>query len=209
MRLSTAILTTAVIGLIKQTAGASPILWSGNDHYYQLVSPSAGITWTDAETAASAATYLGLKGHLATISSQAEFNFIVANFPTNFTWIGFYDPIGAAHGPDGGEGSGSQHAANFVWADGEPVSYTAWLPNEPNNAASEGENYTWYEQRNGVWGWNDYQNFAAAVTGASPSPPISYLIEYSVPEAGTRVLIAVSGLGLLLRERRIRPSLGY
>jgi hypothetical protein len=200
MRLATALFAIMVVGLLAQTADAGPILWSGNGAYFQLVSPASGITWTDADAAASAATYLGLNGHLATITSQAEFNFIVANFPTNFTWIGLYDPIG---GGDGNGGPGSQHAAEFVWADGEPVSYTAWLANEPNNAADGGENYTWYEQRNGVWGWNDYQNLAAAVTGADPSPPTSYLIEYSVPEPGAHAFIALVGLGFLLRRRRL------
>src|SRR5262245_30350869 len=77
------------------TAGpaTTPVQWSGNCHYYQLVSPPAGITWTSARDAAFAATFQGLPGHLVTFGSDEEWQFVRTTFPTNFTWIGLTDQV--------------------------------------------------------------------------------------------------------------------
>ena len=62
--------------------------FSGNGHYYQLVTGT--INWTNAKTAAEASTYEGLTGYLVTITSAAENNFIKNKIATN-TWIGGSD----------------------------------------------------------------------------------------------------------------------
>ena len=62
--------------------------FSGNGHYYQLV--TGNINWTNAKTAAEASTYEGLTGYLVTITSAAENNFIKNKIATN-TWIGGSD----------------------------------------------------------------------------------------------------------------------
>ena len=62
--------------------------FSGNGHYYELVSGT--INWEDAKTAAEASTYLGLTGYLVTITSAAENNFIKNKISTA-TWIGASD----------------------------------------------------------------------------------------------------------------------
>ena len=51
-------------------AEALPIQWIGNGHYYDLVSST--LDWSTADAAASASTYLGQQGHLATLTSSAE-----------------------------------------------------------------------------------------------------------------------------------------
>jgi len=53
---------------------ATPIEWptydGGSGHYYELVAPAGGITWTAAKTAAEQRTWLATPGHLATVNSS-------------------------------------------------------------------------------------------------------------------------------------------
>jgi hypothetical protein len=179
-------LVTLLLMGIASSVVAAPLLDAANGHYYNLVSPTNGITWTAASAAASASTFNGVNGHLATFSNAAEFNFVTTAFPQSFTWIGFSDQAV--------EGS-------FVWVTNEPVTYTGWLLNEPNNAASgNGEDFAWYELRNGVWGWNDYQDVANIV---ATSIPTSYIVEYDVPEPASLSCLTC-GVIVLLSRRRLR-----
>jgi hypothetical protein len=76
-------------------------------------------------------------GHLATIADAGEDAFVSAAAYGGWAWIGFSDV--AVEG-------------TFVWETGEPVTYTNWCPNEPNNCCS-GEDWTTIN-----WcgsGWND------------------------------------------------------
>jgi hypothetical protein len=126
-----------------------------NGYTYYLTSPGS---WTDCEAFAQT-----LGGNLVTIRDSAEDQWVSATFTTLATdltgqsdpqlWIGFYDPVL-------NDGSGTQHAADFVWADGEPVTYTDWAPGEPSNSG----NVEYYAQlRNPADGapiasWNDVAN---------------------------------------------------
>lgn len=75
-------------------------------------------------------------GHLATISSAAENNFI-ATIAGGLAWIGLTD---------------QDSESNFVWVTGEPFVYTNWAPGEPNNVGNE----DWVEINRGGFGrWND------------------------------------------------------
>ena len=83
-------------------ANAAAIQWpisdSGNDHYYDVI-VQPGIDWVQAK---SAAELRG--GYLVTILSQAENDFLFANFvskPENWVLSGFAPPYeGQAAGPD-------------------------------------------------------------------------------------------------------------
>ncbi len=84
--------------------------------YFLLPSP---MSWPIAE--ANAQSY---GGHLVTINSQAENDWLVSQFGAfgvNLAWIGFTD--------EANEGS-------FVWSSGEPATFTNWLPGEPNNESN-------------------------------------------------------------------------
>src|SRR4051794_4755221 len=76
---------------------ATPIYDAGSGHYYDVIFASS-ITWDDARAAALAQSYLGLQGHLATITSAVEDGFVgtavAAAGPGEF-WAGGYQAASA------------------------------------------------------------------------------------------------------------------
>ena len=100
------------------------------DHHYLLVNDAAGIDWDEARIQATAMTHQGLAGHLATITSQAESDFIRDNVappaasstPTTEIWIGGVQQPGGAE-PGGG----------WAWVTGEAWSFENWWQGEPND----------------------------------------------------------------------------
>ncbi len=92
---------------------------SGNGHYYRLVEESA--TWEEAEVLATTARHEGFTGHLVTINSQEEQNFLLNNvIDDDWVWIGFDD---------------RQVEDDFRLVTGETITFTNWGENEPNNSA--------------------------------------------------------------------------
>lgn len=79
-------------------------------------------------------------GHLVSIGSACE-NAFVSSIAGGWAWIGFTD---------------QDSEGNFVWVNGEPVTYTNWCGGEPNNCCI-GEHWTTIN-----WGgdgcWNDLYN---------------------------------------------------
>lgn len=116
-----------------------------NGHFYTLVS-APYITWAEARDAAAATLRCGQPGHLVTITSQEEQDFLVGAFgagPLGTKWMGAFQPI-STDGVDGWE-----------WVTGEPFTFTQWHPGEPNNS-----NYglLGYEDAGVFWNngnWND------------------------------------------------------
>jgi hypothetical protein len=102
-----------------------PIQYPANGDYFYLLDQD---TWTDSEAQAMA-----MGGQLVTINSAAENAFVYDTFSAGGTrnlWIGLYDPTQ--------DSEGGSHASNFVWVDGEPVTYTDWANGEPNNDGFNG-----------------------------------------------------------------------
>ena len=59
---------------------ATPIQWggaSGNGHHYDVVPVADRVTWETARDDAAVSIFHGIPGYLATITSQAEQDFIV------------------------------------------------------------------------------------------------------------------------------------
>jgi hypothetical protein len=110
---------------------ASPVQWSiadgGNGHYYEAVLVSEGISWTNANIAASSKEG---NWHLATITS-AEENAFVYDLVDD-------DPAfwkrGGTSGNWGGPWIGGYQVDDtgpWYWVTGEPFIYTNWGPREP------------------------------------------------------------------------------
>jgi hypothetical protein len=123
------------------------VVFPNNGHAYLLVAASSPIDWSDARSAS-----LALGGHLATVSSQAEHDFLLtllAASSAREVWIGGTQANGASE-PDGGWG----------WDNGEPLTLGLWGPGEPNNYADA-------EACMGLRadGWNDEGCANGAVTG--------------------------------------------
>ncbi len=95
-------------------------------------------SWTNAQSTCS-----GLGGHLVTINSAAENNFILSIHSPTRQWIGFTD---------------QDVEGDWQWVTGEPVTYTNWnTPNEPNNSGG----IEHYGEMSGSTGeWNDMPNDA-------------------------------------------------
>ena len=110
-----------------------------NGHFYQFVQ-SPGITWTAAKAAADATSLYGMKGYLATITSQAE-NVFAFSKTLSTGWIGASDAgnVGDWQWVDGPE-SGLQFWQGL--GNGSPVNgqYNDWNAGEPND--SEGSSST-------------------------------------------------------------------
>lgn len=105
----------------------TPVLWSGNGHYYKLV--RSELSWEQANTAAGAMSHNGLQGYLVTITSSEESNFIINNLGmmTNETfWTG---------GTQQWE-SGDDPWDGWQWGTGEIWSFENWddsSAEEPND----------------------------------------------------------------------------
>jgi hypothetical protein len=176
-------------------AFSSPIQWTlasgGNGHWYDLTTTPS--TWTASNTQA-----INAGGYLATITSGAEDTFLIDNFSTlkQHLWIGLTDA--AIEG-------------TFVWVTGEPLTYTNWLPGEPNNGfpcCAPDEDYgelvvvpipEWV-----VPGWNDLPN-------AGPDfQPILGIVEFNTNPIPEPTTVSISAAGLLalfvLRSRRVLAS---
>lgn len=103
---------------------AGPITNTANGHLYYLLSTN---TWTGAEAEA-----VSLGGHLVTLNDTNENHWVCSNFllyagAPRVLWIGYFQPQGSAE-PLGG----------WQWVSGESVTFTNWIPGEPNNNSSKG-----------------------------------------------------------------------
>lgn len=142
--------------VLASCAAAAPIEY--NKHYYEEITVPGGILWNDAKHQAETKCYYGFKGHLATITSQDESNFIAAHFPAAGYALGGYQ---APHS--------QEPAGGWKWITGELWSFTNWAPGEPNNT-NGGEDIlmTWDPKGR----WND----------GTRNPVSGYIIEYeSIP----------------------------
>ena len=153
-----------------------------NGHQYALLQNA---NWSDSEAAA-----VRFGGHLATIRSVAEQNFVFSRFGAyggqqHLLWIGLTD-------------TGSP--LNFRWTSGAPVTYTNWDNGEPNNASGN-ESYVamYYPNFRNPGAWNDWAQRASDPIGI----PFNGVVEISVPEPSAFAFVAAMGLtGVCLLRRR-------
>jgi hypothetical protein len=156
---------------------ATPVYWDpnagGNGHYYEYYPESTNpfTDWTFALAHAASLTHAGLPGYLATITSQAEQDFVWNNVMLhdqgNSAWLG---------------GADAAQEGAWAWVTGPEVgdalTYFNWSAGEPNGGTIE--NYlTMRETTADGGGWNDNPDFFFN----------AYIVEYSdlsvVGEAAT------------------------
>ncbi len=159
---------------------AQPIINPDNGNYYEYI--HGDISWFDANFIADRTTFHDMRGHLATISSHSENQFI-SNlvFWGNQAWIGLHD---------------SQSEGTFKWIDGEPLTYSNWSPGEPsgtnctycknNHNSNEdfvsmyGGNGKWNDATNDNIGYKTYDNTSNPYY--YPNNQVTgFVIEYQIP----------------------------
>lgn len=163
-------------------AVADPVVWDVNGNGYELILAEGGITWADAEQAAEE-----MGGHLATITSAEENEFIVSalGIGRNPYWLGGFQVAGSAE-PD----------LEWQWVTGEAFDYTNWANGEPNNQNNEDALAFAFWSHAEVGQWNDAPTSYLYGRGG-------FVVEYEVPEPGTLVLFGLGLLGIGLSRRRI------
>jgi len=148
-----------------------PVFFQENEHYYEAVHVNDGITWDEAREIADKKMFEGLSGHLATITSQTENDFVYNSLGGELLagyWLGAYQPNGSNE-PNG----------NWQWVTGENWNYSNWGGTEPNNsyggefggapAGSDEEALQLHPTSSPPYTWNDMEK-TALMTG--------FIIEY-------------------------------
>ena len=143
------------------------VFFEGTGNHYQFFTANA--TWEEAEILATTQVLFGVEGHLATLTSEEENQFLLDTFGGASGWIGLFQEPGSPE-PDGG----------FGWVTGEEFLFTAWNGSEPNNS---GGNEQFVEFFNGRW--NDL----------SPTSNRRYYVEFetsAVPEPNASAILLLA-----------------
>ncbi len=174
------LLATLVL-LFPLSAVATPIVWTGNGHGYEIF--QANVDWTTAKALAESKG-----GHLATITSQAENDFLFNTFSLS----------GVAYWLGGIQTGGPEPAGGWEWVTGEAWGYTNWAFGEPNNGGGIEDSLALAFFQYGTW--NDAPtNYLYGTAGG-------YIVEYSSVPAPAALIIFGLGLLLLGAARRCRAA---
>ena len=164
---------------------ADPIQWKGNGHYYEVKADI--LSWYEAKDAAKALNYRNTSGYLVTINSAEENPWISTTFSeTAFCqWIGanyFYSTMQQA----------------WYWANGESWGFTNWNSGEPGPLAGieNAVSFTPMTNKSGFTWWD--MNGSQARHG--------YIVEYSVPEPSSILLLLIGTLSIFCRKRPKSPK---
>ncbi|MHB1157004.1 MAG: C-type lectin-like domain-containing protein [Phycisphaerales bacterium] len=171
---------------------AAPIPFGG--HYYEFVQVADPYTgnnnaWGTVAAVASAGTFNGWPGHLATVTASAENDFLMGLVAGQFTqfagaWLGGRDPVGWLAGPE----------------TGQAFTYTNWGGLEPNNDGYAYMNIGPLFANIATGRWAD-DSGVQGVPAISADPVVGYFVEYEVPEPASMSVFVLSGLSLLMRRR--------
>lgn len=188
-------LVVTFLAATQVTTTAAVVHNSANGNYYEAL--SVVNTWTVAHDLAASSLYLGIQGHLATITSQEENDFIlemVLPIAYNGYWIG------------GMQIGGPEPLAGWRWITDEPWDFSNWDTNEPNDARGSENFLQIYSKWEGPpvpsrrlpGTWND-------VRDQDSFDSSGYVIEYSIPEPGYFGLGFIGVTMLAFYRRRYPP----
>jgi len=203
------VMLSSVAGLnIAGQAQAAPMFLGNNAYELILVDDPFGgnlNTYTAASSASAASSFNGVFGHLATVTSQNENDFL-AELATaggllsgfNGAWLG---------GNFQGWLAGPENGMTFAQVGG----YTNWNPLEPNNQGlmymSIGTSTP--NSQFGLGSWLDDSGIQGSPSSADPV--VGYFVEYEsarptggVPEPGTVLLFGLGLAGLMFARRQRR-----
>lgn len=201
----------ALVGMASQPSTAAPTQM-GTGNYYEFIqvlnlplgpgnTAYPANSWASASAAVASSTFMGISGHLATITSAAENAFllsIVTGSPTGFlgAWLGGRAGTGWLAGPESGNA----------------FTHTNWFGVEPNNA---GYIYMSIGTSTGPGQWLDDSIVPISGDGQGiptfPNDPvIGYFVEYENPATVVPLPAALplmaGGIGLMgllgWRQRR-------
>lgn len=169
------ILLTGSLVLLAGAVQADPVFSPATNHYYEVL-PGPAISWDDANAIAEGMTHLGVPGHLATITSAGEDQFVDqlrqdalddAVISQSQVWIGGFQAVGAGEPGDG-----------WQWVNGEgPIPgtdsadpYANWADGEPNDTGDGNERHLTLGRFGLGGGWND--------EGSAPETVGGFIVEY-------------------------------
>jgi hypothetical protein len=161
-------ITMAFIANVPQSQAsvvAGPIANPANGHFYYLLSNS---TWAASETEA-----VSLGGHLATIRSLEENNWVYNTFSTycggrRDLWTGLND---------------LSSAGSFIWVSGESSGYTNWGSGQPDNTGTERYGYIMSPISSEPGLWNNGEASSTTNGVAEVIKPLSSLAITAGPDS--------------------------
>jgi len=175
------------------SAQAAPVQFG--DNFYEFV-PAESFSWNQANASASGRTFNGVNGHLATVTSSAENDFLVNLGPTFTTAQGAWL---------GGE---VDAALTGRWAVGPEAGQLFTFSNFAAGEPNDGPSNVWMNVPTtfagvaiGAWG-----DAAGGISGAG-NEVIGYFVEYQVgtvplPAALPLMLTGLAGFGFLGWRRK-------
>jgi len=176
----------AILGFAG-SASAQPVLNPGTGHYYELVL-ATDIGWFAARHDAAQLSYLGLPGHLVTIASGGENDFLYVTFGTGsadaLAWTGGWEPS-----DDGVWRWGAGPEAGTQYSSGStpvpPLGYVNWAGSEPNDVATN-EDYMSYV----IGGYSGFEGGWAdsPEVNTGSDPIVGYFVEYE-PASSSGVVL--------------------
>ncbi len=184
------------------SASSSPSLWVENGHWYEAI--DGAYTWAEAEGLAGSMLFNGVLGHLATLTSAAENDFVWSLDNDLYKyWLGGYR-VSDNETPDPQDDI-------WGWITGEPWEWTNWAPGYPNEyyGGNPPENRLNF-YHNGTGTWND-----APLTQEIPHE-FGFIVEFENdyqaspipnPEPSTLLLLSSGAFWLSrLRKRTVKKS---
>ncbi len=208
--LGRAVCAALVCVLLVSSASADMFQWTvaegGNGHYYEFVYDS--ISWYAAKTNAEGMSHMGVSGHLVTITSSEENEWVWNHqiiggddrFRAAGNWIGAYQEGASATAKDAVQGFAPDE--RWAWVTGEEWEFTNWYSGYPNDGG-------FYNPAQDV----DFAQFVCPVPGTSQWRDVrqsggicqvarGYMVEYDIPEPATLTLLGIGGLLALRRRKR-------